>query len=1009
MKLPRIAIENYQFMLIVIIGLVFLGLGSIATMPRSEDPGLKASKAHVIAIYPGATSDDMEKLITEPIEEKLNELEDVDLIKSTIENGLSWTNISFDFNSDLDERIAELKEVMNTLRAELPDGIVFFEVKREELSNVNVIQLALVSDEESYSDLRKKADKIKDEIERISVVKKVQIHGNPDEIISVEPDLEKLASLNISPNDIVNAVKSYNANIPGGSINIGTKKFDIQTSGSFETLEDIKFTIISARSGSPVYLKDVANVFYSYKDHNYKTRYNSDRCILITAQQKENTDIFTLTSGVKKIVSKWQTLLSGNDTKLVFAFDQSIGVEKRISSFLMNLAEGIFLVGVVVFFAVGYRASGIIMFAIPLSFIIGLGFVDMSGFGIQQMTIAGLVIALGLLVDNAIVVTENIHVFLKKGHKGTDAAIKATSQVAWPIVSSTATTILAFLPMMMMANESGDFIRSMPTTVIFTLTASLIVSLTLTPFLSAKFFAKKNIEKENKFQIILKKVIEVEYRKKLLWSIQNGKRILIIAIVALIGSLIFAKLFIGVSMFPKAEKLQFIVNLELPKGTNLLETNKGTRFIEKALEEEPAIRYYFTNLGQQNPMIHYAHRGKEESAYYAQFLVEVDENKGNVSGVVTSLTKKFNAFVAGKIEITEFSQGPGQEAPIAIKIIGDNLSELTQLASQIETLISSTDGTTNITNPSNIPVTDLYVNINKEKALMLGVPIHVIDQTIRVAIAGMPISVFRDKEGDKYDVILRLPVNNAPKLEDFSRIYVESVMGKQIPLNHFVSIEFKSGQSKIEHYNLERTITITSDVVGKTTAEVTNEVIKKLETFHWPNGYRYHVGGEKEAQQKAFGGMITATILAMLFIYGVLVLQFKSFSQPLIVFSAIPLAIIGSVIALFLAGYTFSFTAFVGLTSLVGIVVNNSILLVEYSNELRKEGKSLIESIKEAAEARFTPIILTTATTIGGLLPLTLQGGSMWAPMGWTIIGGLIASTFLTLLVVPVLYKLYTR
>jgi len=1009
MKLPKIAIENYQFTIVAICAFIFLGIGAMLTMPRAEDPGIKGSMGHVIVIYPGATGDDMEKLVTEPIEEALNELEDIDVIKSNSENSLSWINVRFDFDSELDDRFAEVKETVNALRGSLPSGISSIEVKREDISNVNVFQMALVSKTDSFHDMVKRAEKIKDEIARIDGIKNVEIHGAPDEIVSIEPEIETLSKMGISPQDIVNAVKSYNVNIPGGSLNIGSKKFNVQTSGSYETLDDIKYTVIHAKNGSPVYIKDVAHVSLAYKDHTYKTRYNSERALLITAQQKDATDIFGIMENVHQIHKKWQTKIEPS-MALYLAFDQSLSVEKRISEFVINLMEGILLVGIVIFFAVGYRASAIIMLAIPLSFIIGLGFIDLSGFGIQQMTIAGLVIALGLLVDNAIVVTENIHKFLKKGYKGTDAAIKATSQVAWPIVSSTATTILAFLPMMMMQNESGDFIRSMPTTVIFTLTASLIVSLTLTPFLASKFFASKDLDKENKFQNLLQNVIDIRYRNRLKWSIENGKSLLLIAILVLFGSLFFAKYFIGVSMFPKAEKPQFIVNIELPKGTSITHTENAVNEVEAVLKKQPEVRYYFSNIGKGNPMIHYAHRGKKESSYYAQFFIEIDESVGrNTEQFTKDLRHTFKDFPSGRIEVKEFEQGPPKEAPIAIKIIGDNLETLTQLAAQIEDSIASIEGTINITNPSKIPVTDLHVNIHKEKALALGVPIHLIDQTVRVALTGMAVSTFRNTEGDKYDIVLRLPVNNNPTMQDFDRIYITSAIGKQIPLKELAEIEFTTGKSEIEHYDLERAITITSDVEGRTANEVTNEVIAKIQKLSLPDGYRFHVAGEREAQQKAFGGMATATILAMLFIYGVLVLQFNSFSQPLIVFSAIPLAVIGSVIALFFAGYTFSFTAFVGLTSLVGIVVNNSILLVEYSNELRNEGKSILEAVKEAGEARFTPIVLTTATTIGGLLPLTLQGGSMWAPMGWTIIGGLIASTFLTLLVVPVLYKLYTK
>ena len=293
---------------------------------------------------------------------------------------------------------------------------------------------------------------------------------------------------------------------------------------------------------------------------------------------------------------------------------------------------------------------------------------------------------------------------------------------------------------------------------------------------------------------------------------------------------------------------------------------------------------------------------------------------------------------------------------------------------------------------------------------MFGVPIADIDRTVRAAITGISVSKYRDTAGKEYDIVIRLPINKKPNLEDFDKIYINSYSGQAIPLKQLATIRFKSGPQLISHYDLDRNMMVTSDVKANVSVnETTQEIIKKLDNYNWPKGYHYYVGGELESQEESFGGMQQAVLIAIIGIFGVLVLQFRSYIQPLIVFSALPLAIIGSVYALLITGNTFSFTAFVGITSLVGIVINNSIILVDYTNQLRAEGKELIEALKEAGETRFMPIILTTGTTVGGLLPLTLGGGTLWAPMGWTIIGGLVVSTFLTLIVVPVLYKIFGR
>jgi multidrug efflux pump subunit AcrB len=321
----------------------------------------------------------------------------------------------------------------------------------------------------------------------------------------------------------------------------------------------------------------------------------------------------------------------------------------------------------------------------------------------------------------------------------------------------------------------------------------------------------------------------------------------------------------------------------------------------------------------------------------------------------------------------------------------------------------STRGTININNPLRTSKTDLHVNINRAKAGLLGIPLVDIDRAVRTSIAGIPISNYHDAEGKEYQIVVRLPKKETAILSDFDKIYVSSLTGAQVPLKQVASIEFKATPMLIDHHNMDRNATLTSDVIsGYSVDNVTREILDKLDQFRWPKGYQYSVGGELESREESFGGMMQAVLIAIISIFAVLVLQFRSYSQPLIVFSAIPFALVGSVVTLLITGNSFSFTAFVGLTSLIGIVVNNSIILVDYTNQLRSDGTSLKEALIQAGETRFVPIVLTTATTIGGLLPLTLGGGSLWAPMGWTIIGGLIASTLLTLIIVPILYQIFT-
>jgi len=1009
MRLPKLAIENHQFTNVIIILLVLFGLVSFMTMPRSEDPQVSPAGSSVIVIYPGANPTDVEELIVEPLEEAINELEDIKDIKSYAQDGLALIETEFISGTDPDDKYSDVVQKVNRVRNELPDGIIDFNIIKWSISEVQVMQIALLSDSVDYRELEREADNLKKIVERIPGIKKAKTWAFPEQEIRIALNLEKMAQLNIPLNQVMGAIQSANKNIPGGYIDVGSKKYNIQTSGSYKTLEDIQKTIVTSAMGHIVYLKDIAEVNFSYADNTYYARFNDKTAVFVTASQKVGTNIFDIFSKMRPKIEQFEENLL-DEISLDFVFDQSESVSHRMNGFFSNLLQGLFLVGIVVLLAIGLRASAIVILAIPISIMIGIGFVELSGFGLEQMSITGLVIALGLLVDNAIVVIENISRYMKMGYSRVEAAIQGTSQIAWAVVSSTATTVLAFIPILLMQNITGDFIRSMPTTVVYTLSASLLISLVLTPNLSNKFLKIEQLNKESYFRRLLNKEIENRYRKTLDYALRNPKKVLLIALSVFILSFGLVP-FIGISFFPKAEKPQFMINVDTPDGTSLEQTDKVTQHIDSVLAKEEHIEHYAINIGHGNPRIYYNVIPKNITATHAQIFVQVKfDDLDMFYNLIKKLRKEFAGYPGAKIAIKEFEQGPPVEAPIAIRIIGKELSILKEIARDVEEFILNVPGTINVNNPLGTSKTDLHVNINRDKAGMLGVSLVEIDRTVRATVAGLKVSSFHDNKGKEYDIVVRLPFKDKIKYSDLDRIMISSMTGNQIPLKQLAKIEFKASPMQINHYNLDRNVTVTADVSGTISVDTaTREVIKKLDSYNWPNNYRYDVGGEQESREESFGGMLQAIIIALIGIFGVLVLQFRSYSQPFIVFSALPLAIIGSLIALFITGYSFSFTAFIGIASLVGIVINNSIILVDYTNQLRRDGKEFIAALKEAGETRFIPIVLTTATTVGGLLPLTVGGGTLWAPMGWTIIGGLLMSTFLTLLVVPVLYKMYTR
>ncbi len=1009
MNIPKLASDNHQFVIIIFLLLTFLGVNAFFTMPRTEDPPVTVPGASVVVVIPGASPADLEELVADPLEAALNELEDVETIESTIKEGVVSVSVEFVFKTDAEDKYGEVVQKVNAVRNALPEDIYSLNTYKWNTTDVNILQLAFVSDSVEYSILEDHAERLKKDIELIKGVKAVDIHGCPRQEVRVSLDVSKMSMMNISLDQVSNAIVSNNMNIPGGSIRTGYTSFTVKTSGFYESLDEIRNTVVGSYQGSIIMLRDIAGVNFDYEDESWITRYNGRRAIFLTVQQKEGINIFDISAAMNHAVAKASESSRDDGIELMTVFDQSIGVDHRIRGFLYNLLQGIFIVGIIIFISLGYRAALLVILAVPLSIVIGLGMVNMGGFGLQQITIAALVVALGMLVDNSIVITENMERFIRNGFTPREASIQATSQLFLAVVSATLTTQLAFIPIMMMPDETGAFIKSLPVTVILTLLASLLIALFLTPYLGGIFLkpAGKSSQ-EPPVKKLLYRIAEGPYSGLLSKSLEKPWKTIIIALLIFLSSLLLVKV-IGVSFFPKAEKAQFMVQITVPEQSDIRYTDKAARTVEAIFDTIPLVKRYATNVGHGNPRIYYNLMSREMQKNFAEIFVELEYfNVKEFDELINNLRNTFSGLASARIEIKELEQGSPIEAPVVIEITGENNNRLAAIARQTEDELKKVPGVINIDNQVNRISTDLKIEINKNKAGMFGVPVSEIDRSIRTFMSGVAISEYHDQEGEEYNIVLRAEQGDSFTVEDLSRLYVRSMQGSFIPLSQLADITFEPSNGILMHHNLKRSATITADIQkGHYLDDVIGEITPWLEAYPWPDGYDYYFAGELESRQESFGGMFRALIIAALLIFALLVLQFRSLVQPLIIFSAVPLAITGAIAALFVTGNSFSFTAFIGAISLVGIVVNNSIILVDYTNQLIRGGSTVKEALLEAGKTRLTPIVLTAVTTIGGLLPLTVSGGTLWAPMGWTIIGGLLFSTVLTLIVVPVLYLLF--
>ncbi len=1008
MNISRFSIENHHFTLMVVLLLMLYGIFAVVDMPKSENPAIEPPGASIIALYPGATPQDMEEQVTSIIEEEVNSISDVAEIYSISGNSYCNITVEFDFGVDIDEKYSLLVEKVNRAKNDLPDDISSLDVVKWDINAVNILELALVSETAEYVDMETELEKLKDVIEKIEGIRGAEIVAYPEQQVRVSLNLEKMAQMHIPVDRVIGVIQSANANIPGGKIDIGGKNFNINTSGSYETLDDIRNTTIPMGNGSIIYLKDIATVQYDYEDLEHYARFNGKRAVLLAANQKNGTNLFQIIDEIKAAVADFNKDLPDN-MHVAFVYNQSESVGDFVVEFLINLLEGILLVGIVAWLGIGTRPALLVIFTIPASIAIALGFLKLSDYGIQQMTIAGLVIVLGILVDNAIVVTENVNRFLRMGKDLKEASVRGATQISGSITSGTITTCLAFMPILLMSDVAGQYVRSMPLTVIFTLLASLFLALTFTPYLTSRYLSVKSASNTSLMQKTLQNFIETHYRRVLKFALKRPKTVLLLSILIFLISVGLVP-FVGVSMFPKSNKPMFYINVSTPEGTNLQVTDHVVTQVEELLDEKGFVRHFVANIGGDNPRIYYNVIPKQNHANIGQVFVEVyPDYSRQVGEIVSGMREELKEIPGAKFEVKQLEQGYPNDAPIAIKVVGKDMDIIKDLSAQVESVFRNTTGVIEIDDPLGNEKTDLKIDINREKCAMLGLTLAEVDRAIRIALSGYDVSTFRNRDGDQFDIIVRLPVHESPRISDFERIYLTTPAGSQVPLKQVASIGFESSPLNIYRYQLERSNTVTGDAApAYSVDQLTGEIIEKLDNMDWPAGYGYHVSGEKESQGKAFGGLGNNFIIAIIGIFSVLVFQFRSFRQPFIIFSSIPLAIIGSILALLITGNTFSFTAMIGLTSLAGIVINNAIILVDYANELRNEGKDLDTAVSISGETRFTPIILTVATTIGGLLPLTLFGGLMWAPMGWAIIGGLMTSTFLTLVVVPVLYKVFT-
>jgi multidrug efflux pump subunit AcrB len=1005
MSFLEFPIRRYQFTLVAFLCLVALGWYAFSSVPREEDPYFKIPGFTIAAIYPGADPKDLERLIAKPLEDRFAALDDVLKMETSIRDGVSFTAIEFLASTDAEKKYDEVTRELNALRPEFPPETQII-VRKFSPGLVNTVQIALLSDTAPYRELEDYARELKDKLKTVEGVRTSESWAFPERELRIAVDLRRMSELNLAPAQIIGAVQSENANIPAGFVDLGPRSFSLKTSGSYETLDQVRDTVVASIDGRIVRIRDVAEVEWSTAAYSYTGRYKGKRAVFVTANQKDGYNILDVRERVMAATNLFAENLPKR-IRLEVGFDQSDNVRSRLNRLYFDFGIAIALV-LLTLLPLGWRAAGIVMVSIPLSLSFGLACLYFLDYSLNQLSIAGFVVALGLLVDDSIVVVENIARHLRMGKSRIQAALDGTRQIFVAILGCTATLIFAFLPLLALPGTAGKFIRVLPMAVVATILGSLLLALFIIPFVASRVLKEEEEGRENLFLKRVMGVIHRYYRPALHWCLARPKFTVAAAIG---GSLLLSAALvpvIGSSLFPKADTPQFLIQIESPNGTSLSETDRALHVVEAELAKMPEIKGWFANLGHGNPQIYYNHIQRNDAANYAEVFVQLHEYDTDETPVqLQALRERLERYPGAHIYVKEFQNGPPISAPISVRVIGNDLAVIETLSHRVEDLVKATPGTRDVKNPLNVARTNLKLRIDSRKAQQLGVQTAELDRAVRLAVAGVAVGTFKDTTGEQYPIVIRTPITQQAEFAALEQVRIPTMNGSTLPLSQLASLEFEKAPTLIQRFNRERAMTIDADAMpGYNIAELTSQITRKLDQMDWPRGYSYDLGGENEASEQAFGGIGIAIIVAIFGIFAILVLEFGNFKSTLIVLTVVPLGVFGGLLMLLLSGNDISFVASIGFVALVGIEIKNSILLVDFTNQLREQGVPLDEAIEQAGEIRFLPILLTSATAIGGLLPLALQNIGLYSPMSWVIIGGLITSTLLARLVTPVMYKL---
>ena len=1007
--LARFVISRWQLSLVLFALLVMLGVSALVNIPKAVDAHFPIPAVNIIAIQPGADAQEMEETVAKPIEEVVQGLDDIVKVQSTSTDGGTIIHVEFsEWSGDVDGYYDDVVRAVSAIRDRLPERLQRLDYRKIRTTEAAVMQVALVSETASWRRMEKYADDMADVFMRNTGVRESRIFGLPQPEVSVKANAEKLSELRVPASAVADAVRQGGTELPGGAVQSGERRLNVEAGGAYRELDAIRGLPLRATDGSLLTVGDVAKVEWGAEEQIYRARHNGKRAVFLTVTQKDGVDVTRLKKQLDVELERQRSILPP-DIKLVMQFDQSRDVQRRLNELTRDFTIAIVLV-VFTLLPLGLRSSAIVMISIPLSLASGLLVLYAAGFNMSQLSIAGFIVALGLLVDDSIVVTENIARHLRMGKTRTQAAIDATLEIRAAVIGSTFVLVFAFVPLLFLPGGAGSYTRSFFVAIIATVIASLVISLSLIPFLASRLLRRDEDPEGNTALRWVNDKIQRFYRPFLHLSLDAPARTVGVAMLLCLSAFALVPV-LGFSLFPFADAPYFRVSVESEQGSSLDRTDRIVSEVTQILETEPSIKVRAENIGNGNPQVFYNVGPRAERVNYGEVLAVLDEwDTDEGPKMIDRLRKQLDQIAGARVKIELFQNGTPVEAPIVIRVSGPELDKLKELSGKIADVLRQTPGARDIVNPVETDKVDLDIGLDEKKAALLNIPSGEPRRAIRLALSGERAASFRDQEGDDYPVVVRFPFENNLPISVLDKVYVATRGGDPVPLAQITSPQLINVSPQIQRYQLQRSVMVTAQVdFGEIPSTITNRAVEKLEKIDFPEGYQWSIGGESEAIGDTFGDFGPLILTAIMLIFAILVAEFRRFRETIVVAGVIPLGTFGGLLALFVTGNSLSVMAIIGFIALIGIEIKNSILLVDFTAQLRAQGMGLRDAIEKAGEVRFLPVLLTSITAIGGLTPLAFWGGALYAPLAAIIIGGLISSTLLSRVVTPAMYLLVAR